>query len=80
MSCPHEDYPCCGCDPDMLTEEQIQERLDAEEYDPFMTDAEADADVLASAGMGTDEDYCGVDMHDIDFEDRLSGGGDFEEF
>lgn len=25
--------------------------------DPFLTDAEADADVLASAGWGTDEDY-----------------------
>jgi hypothetical protein len=28
-----------------------------EEHDPFLTDAEADADVLASAGWGTDEDY-----------------------
>ena len=27
------------------------------EPDPFLTDAEADADVLASAGYGTDEDY-----------------------
>ncbi len=27
------------------------------EHDQFRTDAEADADVLASAGMGTDEDY-----------------------
>ncbi len=27
------------------------------EPDPFLTDAEADADALASAGMGTDEDY-----------------------
>lgn len=27
------------------------------EVDPFNSDAEADADVLASAGMGTDEDY-----------------------
>lgn len=27
--------------------------------DPFRTDAEADADVLKSAGMGTDEDYGG---------------------
>lgn len=36
-----------------------------EEYDPFLTDAEADADSLASAGWGTDEDYnhydCGED-------------------
>lgn len=27
------------------------------EGDQFMSDAEADADVLASAGFGTDEDY-----------------------
>jgi len=30
-----------------------------DEYDPFLTDAEADADALASAGWGTDEDYGG---------------------
>lgn len=29
----------------------------AEPSDGFLTDAEADADVLRSAGMGTDEDY-----------------------
>jgi hypothetical protein len=28
-----------------------------EPSDGFLSDAEADADVLASAGMGTDEDY-----------------------
>lgn len=28
-----------------------------EECDDNLTDAEADADTLASAGMGTDEDY-----------------------
>jgi hypothetical protein len=34
--------------------------MDADEpEDQFMSDAEADADVLASAGMGTDEDYGG---------------------
>jgi len=27
------------------------------EGDNFLTDAEADADALASAGLGTDEDY-----------------------
>ena len=31
----------------------------SKENDPFRTDAEADADVLKSAGMGTDEDYGG---------------------
>jgi hypothetical protein len=36
------------------------EQMDADEpEDQFMSDAEADADVLASAGMGTDEDYGG---------------------
>jgi hypothetical protein len=28
-----------------------------DEHDPFLSDSEADADALASAGMGTDEDY-----------------------
>lgn len=28
-----------------------------DEHDQFRTDAEADADALASAGWGTDEDY-----------------------
>jgi hypothetical protein len=30
-----------------------------EPWDGFRSDAEADADALASAGMGTDEDYSG---------------------
>lgn len=29
----------------------------AEEHDPFLSDAEADADALASAGWGEDEAY-----------------------
>ncbi len=36
--------------------EQMENERDYPE-DQFMSDAEADADVLASAGMGTDEDY-----------------------
>ena len=38
-------------------------RNDSEPSDGFLTDAEADADALASAGFGTDEDYghCGYD-------------------
>jgi hypothetical protein len=35
----------------------ICHRADAEPSDGFLTDAEADADALASAGFGTDEDY-----------------------
>lgn len=34
------------------------------EDDPFLSDAEADADALASAGWGTDEDYGGFDSMD----------------
>jgi hypothetical protein len=37
----------------------ICHRTDAEPFDGFRTDAEADADALASAGFGTDEDYGG---------------------
>ncbi len=41
--------------------EDGDENLDDEdrddERDPFMTDAEADGDALASAGFGMDEDY-----------------------
>lgn len=32
-------------------------RFDEEPFDGFRTDAEADGDVLKSAGYGTDEDY-----------------------
>lgn len=32
-----------------------------DEHDQFRSDVEADADVLASAGFGTDEDYGGGD-------------------
>jgi hypothetical protein len=41
------------------------EQMDPDPSEPqdLMTDAEADADVLASAGMGTDEDYGGGFEH-----------------
>ncbi len=68
-----EDAPCCGCCPsaaeyydpsdeiqaaDLLDDEEIERE---EEGDDGMTDGEADADALASAGWGTDEDYGGED-------------------
>jgi len=61
-SCGHIDWPCCGCDNEILTGKDALERMREEEefcepFDGFQTDAEADADVLASAGMGCDEDY-----------------------
>jgi hypothetical protein len=40
---------------------------DHDEHDQFRTDAEADADALASAGMGTDEDYGGCHGGDDDY-------------
>lgn len=36
------------------------ERRDLE-HDPYLTDAEADANALASCGWGTDEDYGSYD-------------------
>jgi hypothetical protein len=37
-----------------------------EPFDGFRTDAEADADALASAGFGTDEDYGGCNDYGYD--------------
>lgn len=48
------------CAPEWAPEENpVRDELECEddEHDPFNSDAEADADVLASAGYGTDEDY-----------------------
>lgn len=46
-------------DPDDMIRDDIPEMGDPEccEHDPFLHDGEADGDALASAGMGTDEDY-----------------------
>jgi len=80
-----EDAPCCGCCPsaaeyydpsdeiqaaDLLEDEEIERE---EEGDDGMTDGEADADALASAGWGTDEDY-GLDSH---WESMNECEGDF---
>ena len=47
--------------PELWEHEHDGPEDEPEEFEPredqFMSDAEADADVLASAGMGTDEDY-----------------------
>lgn len=45
---------CLGA---FLAEGPIPEEIEIAEYGDGMTDAEADADTLRSAGMGTDEDY-----------------------
>ena len=51
---------------DYPVETPLGEQIDSgtEETDDRMTDAEADADTLASAGMGTDEDYNHYDYRD----------------
>jgi hypothetical protein len=53
---------------------------DDEPDDGFRGDVEADADALASAGYGTDEDYgyCGEDSYlDAYYEDRYDYGDAF---
>jgi len=77
MTCHHEDFPCCGCDPidtvDLIPGDNccpycgdpdcfgdcddVEDFEDFEREDNFRDDVEADADVLAMAGYGTDEDY-----------------------
>lgn len=48
-----DDIPCMGDDPD---DSSLEPETD-NEGDQFLSDAEADADALASCGFGTDEDY-----------------------
>ena len=50
-------YPCQGKPEPEEAEEAEGEEYDEEPWDGFLTDAEADADVLAGAGWGCDEDY-----------------------
>lgn len=42
---------------EILCEVEMDDEQQYEEHDQFRDDVEADADVLASAGWGTDEDY-----------------------
>ena len=58
--CGQEPMGCATCSETDGREEDLMEEDDGhgmDEDDDGMTDAEADADTLASAGMGTDEDY-----------------------
>ncbi len=65
MSCGHEDFPCCGCcpaDDGPLDCCPCGDNLCQGECDDYRLGCDedvddADADALASAGMGTDEDY-----------------------
>jgi hypothetical protein len=89
-----EDAPCCGCCPsgaeyydpcdeieaELLGDEEIERE---DEGDDGMTDVEADADTLASAGWGTDEDYgdfggedSWLDSH-WESQNEVDCGGDF---
>jgi len=38
-------------------DEENEAQWEADDYEDNMTDVEADADTMASAGYGTDEDY-----------------------
>jgi hypothetical protein len=89
-----EDAPCCGCCPSGTEHYDPSDEIEAadmdgddctqdlgEEDDDGMTDGEADADALASAGWGTDEDY-GMEDRFLDsyWESQTEcdfGGGDF---
>jgi hypothetical protein len=55
-----------------------QEDLEDEDYEDGMSDAEADADTLRSAGWGTDEDYNPAIEDDFyeHFNERDLGDGD----
>ncbi len=53
-----DDIPCMGDEPQVEAwEGPKDDGCGDEPPDQFLTDGEADADALASAGMGTDEDY-----------------------
>ena len=52
---------CCYCGHPL---EQVLYTLSSDEIGDGMTDAEADADTLKSAGMGTDEDYAPGGNHE----------------
>ena len=55
-------------------EDESDETLPVDDcYEDSMTDVEADADTLASAGYGTDEDY-GFYGNDTDQYDGLDDG------
>jgi hypothetical protein len=73
--CNHEDFPCCGCGdasdgelPDNFGAEDAGDDMNefaddepqADDDEPHGShDLSDDADALASAGFGTDEDYGG---------------------
>lgn len=74
--CNCEDRPCCGCGIEEMGDRESELEMDfdpefndGEDFDDGdgMTDVEADADTLKSAGMGTDEDY-GYAMDDYSFD------------
>ena len=66
VGCSHEDCPCCEVYLEWAADQRADNEPDEmdemdDDYIPDepddMTDVEADADTLASAGMGADEDY-----------------------
>jgi hypothetical protein len=77
--CKCEDWPCCGCGHEASQESQHEAALELEDdlremndlngepddHDDGMSDVEADADTLRSAGWGTDEDYGDTPLADF---------------
>lgn len=53
----HEDFEDEPSVEERFPDDEAPEELPDDEPDQFRDDVEADADALASAGFGTDEDY-----------------------
>lgn len=71
----YEDGCFCGDCVDHINAEYGHSDCDVndEPEDQFRDDVEADADVLRSAGMGTDEDYGYYDYDGMDYDFGLDG-------
>lgn len=52
-----DDFDSIQCEDFYGNEPEMEDMIDDEPWDGFRNDAEADADALADAGWGMDEDY-----------------------
>jgi hypothetical protein len=74
----HEDWPCCGCETEILTGEDALDRMQEEDDlmygDDLLPGEDMDGDfdsAMASAGHGMDEDYgpCSMSAWEDQFEE-----------